>query len=141
MAKIRHAALALALLAAPAAAQQSRQDVDASSGSVANAVATATLPADPRQLWVTGFEVDGNSATAASCVTLTLTGLASVTGSGVLSYAVCSSQGTSEISPSYVLFVPPRPAKSNTAVVLSLPALGTGSTSATVNLHGYYQNQ
>lgn len=133
-------ALAAALLAASAAAAQQAQHVDASSGVVSNAIATATLPADQRQLWVTGLEITGEGATAASCVAATLAGLQSATGN--LSYAVCAPAGiTTAITPVIIQFAPPRPAKTNTAVVLTVPALGAGNTGLVANLHGFYQNQ
>lgn len=117
----------------PAAASQS---LTASSGVVANAVATATFPAVPGFVnWVTGFSITGLGATLGSGVVATLSGLAG----GGLSYASSVVSGVLLGNPGlFVTFPQPIPASAaNTAISLAMPALGAGNTSSVVNLHGF----
>ncbi|SEC58413.1 hypothetical protein SAMN05519104_1659 [Rhizobiales bacterium GAS188] len=122
----------------PAQAQQQRQQyyTNQSSGNVANAAATATLTASKLNLYVTGFEITGAGAATASCVNATLTGLVG----GTQTYNFCAPAGAAVgIQPLLVQFTSPIPSNFNTAVVLTLPPLGSGNVNAAVNLHGYYQ--
>lgn len=111
-------------------------NVAASSGNVANATATATMPAVAGKTnYVAGFSITGGGATAAALVTATLSGIAG----GPLSYTFGAPLGVAvEASPILVEFATPIPASAvNTAISISLPALGTGNTNAAVNIHGY----
>lgn len=112
------------------------QMANATSGNVANAVATATMAAvADKTNHVTGFSITGLGATAALGVLATLTGVVN----GPLSYAYAAVAGAVlSNAPLVVSFPTPIPASAvNTAISLSLPALGLGNTSAVVTLHGY----
>lgn len=110
--------------------------VSISSGNVANASASATLPAAAQTYsYLTGFEIMAGGATAGACVNATITGLLG----GTITYPVCVPTGaTIQAYPVLLEFIPPlRSATFNTAIVLSLPALGAGNTNAAVIVHGY----
>lgn len=107
-----------------------------SSGNVANAAAVATLAAAAgKTTYISGFEITGGGATAASLVTATVVGLLG----GTASYTIGVVAGaTAPNSPLVVEFNPPIPASApNTAIVVTVPALGAGSTNSTVVAHGY----
>lgn len=107
-----------------------------SSGNVANASAVATLAGtSAKTTYITGFEVTAGGATAGALVTVTVVG----TISGTLSYTFATPTGaTIGASPLIVEFSTPIPASTtNTAIVVTLPALGSGNTNATVVAHGY----
>ncbi len=128
----------LAALDRPARGDQLRgyDYVNASSGNVANATATATLSGTSNLTnWITGFEITNGGATAASCVTATVTGLVG----GTESYTVCAPVGAgAAATPLLVQYTSPVPASGpGVAISVSLPALGAGNTNTTVNLHGY----
>jgi hypothetical protein len=108
----------------------------ASSGNVANASAAATFPAVANVTnYVTGFTITGGGATAASLVIATLVGLLG----GTASFDVAVPAGaTLGLTPLVVTFPQPIPASAaNTALVLTLPALGAGNTHAAVVMHGF----
>jgi hypothetical protein len=110
--------------------------VAAASGNVANASAVATLAANASKTnYLTGFEITGGGATAAGLVIATVTGLLG----GTLSYIVAAPAGVAVgIAPLVVAFNPPLPGSAiNTAIVVTLPALGSGNTNAAVTAHGY----
>ena len=130
--------LPLIALACPAAAEPHRYPVIATSGNVAAATAAATLPAAQGLItFISGFEITAGGATAGSCVTATVTGLAG----GSLSYAYCAPTGaTAAAAPLVVPFRPPLPASSvNTAIAVTLPSLGAGNTTTSVSAHGFQQ--
>jgi hypothetical protein len=107
-----------------------------SSGNVANATATATVPAAAQTYgYLTGFEIIAGGATAGVCVNATITGLLG----GVSTYPICAPTGpTLPASSIFIEVVPPlRSSTFNTAIVLTLPALGAGNTNAAVVVHGY----
>ena len=107
-----------------------------SSGNVANSSAIATIPAvAAKTTFITGFEITGAGATAGVVVLATITGLLG----GTASYAVAAPAGAMiGLTPMTVVFNPPLPASAvNTAIVLTLPALGLGNTNAAVVAHGY----
>lgn len=110
--------------------------VVASSGNVANAAATATMPATALVTnYITGFEVTGTGATAGLPVTVTITGILG----GTLSYTYdFSGSAITGNTPLQVTFTPGLPASAvNTAIVVSCPAGGVGNTNNTVVVHGY----
>jgi hypothetical protein len=112
-------------------------DLQASSGSVAAAVATATLPAAAgKTTYLTGFTFTGSGATAASVVLLTVTGPATT-----LTFVVAVPAGaTLGCTPITVRFDRAVPASApNTAIVVSVPSLGAGNTNAAVVATGYQQ--
>ncbi len=111
-------------------------NVGASSGNVANAAATATMPAVVGKTnYVTGFSITAGGATAAALVNATLTGVVG----GPFNYTFGTPLGaTGAALPLVVELETPLPASAaNTAVSISLPALGAGNTNAAVNIHGY----
>lgn len=128
--------LALALLAAPAFAEQPHRSF--SSGNVANASAAATITGTTGQFsYLTGFEMTFGGATAAACVNATVTGLLG----GTATYPVCAPAGVAVYgTPLIVNFNPPlQSSAANTNIVVTLPALGAGNTNAAVVAHGYVE--
>lgn len=110
-------------------------DVTASVTGAASAI-TATLPAAAgKTTYITGFEVTGGGATAASVVAVTVTG----TVTGTLSYRIAVPAGaTAGITPLVVEFTRPIPASAaNTAITVNVPSLGAGNTDAAAAAHGY----
>lgn len=111
-------------------------NVAASSGNVANATATATLPAVAGKTnYVTGFSITGGGATAAALVNATLSGVVG----GPLTYTFGAPAGatTAALPLIFELETPIPGSAPNTAVSISLPALGAGNTNAAVTIHGY----
>lgn len=111
--------------------------VKASSGNVANATGTATIPAVAgKTAFISGFDITGSGATAASVVSPTVAGLLG----GTATYTLAVVAGVSLPNPVIsIKFDPPLPASGvNVAITVSCPALGAGSTNNTVNAYGYY---
>lgn len=111
--------------------------IAASSGNVAAATATATLTGAASQTtYITGFQINGSGATAASVVNATITGLV---GGATLTYPVSVTAGAILTNqPVTVSFYPPLPASAaNTSIVISCPSLGAGNTNNAVNAQGY----
>jgi len=107
-----------------------------SSGNVANAAAVATLAGvASKTTYITGFELTSAGSTAGSVVTATIAGVIG----GTMSYTYVAATGASAASgPLIVSFSKPIPANAtNTAIVVTLPALGSGNTNATAVAHGY----
>jgi hypothetical protein len=114
--------------------------IAASSGNVANAVASATLrgpAASPGQhtAYLAGFNITGAGATAGSVVLATVTGAVG----GTQTYVIAVPTGvTTGIAPLDVEFNPPLPdATPGGGITVSLPALGSGNTNASVNAWGF----
>lgn len=110
--------------------------ITAASGNVANASAAATLAgAASKTTYITGFVITAAGATAGACVNATITGTISTT----LTFTYCVPTGAAVgASPLVVTLDTPIPASAaNTAIVLTLPALGAGNTNASVNAFGY----
>lgn len=111
--------------------------INASSGNVANAIATATLPGVVgRTTFLSGFSVVGSGVTtAAAPVLITITGLIG----GTLTYVLCPVAGV--FLQNLLIdrnFRPGIPASApNTAIVITCPALGAGNTNNVANLQGY----
>jgi len=113
-----------------------RVDVSCSTGNVAAAVATCTMPATTgKTTYVTGFDISGSGATVGSVVTCTLTN----TNSGTMSYTFAATAGAllADTPVSKDFKTPLKATASNTAPVLSCPSLGTGNTNMTINAYGY----
>jgi hypothetical protein len=107
----------------------------ATSGNVANTNAVATLAGSASVTnYLSGVEITFCGATGASNVIATITGLLGGTKSFVVAVpAGINTQGESLI----IDFDPPLPASAaNTAITVTLPALGAGNTHACVNAHG-----
>lgn len=110
--------------------------VSAASGNVANASAVATLAgAAGKTTYVSGITITGAGATAASVVSATLAGLIG----GTATYTVAVPAGASVgFQPIVIQFYPAIPASAaNTAITLTLPALGAGNTNASVSAFGF----
>jgi hypothetical protein len=111
--------------------------VTATSGNVANAVATATIPAVAgKTAYISGFTISGAGATAAAIVNPTVTGVIS----GTKTYTYGAVAGVAAMNaPLDVQFCPPIPASAvNQAIAVACPALGAGNTNNTVNAYGFY---
>lgn len=111
-------------------------NVTGASGNVANASAAATLPGvAAKTTYITGFQITAGGATVGGLVTVTVTGVIT----GTLSYTFEAPTGaTIGATPLIVTFPTPIPASAvNTAIVVTLPALGAGNTNATVVAQGY----
>lgn len=112
--------------------------ITASSGTVAAGAAVATIPAVAgKTAYITGFTITSTGSTAAAVVAPTIVGLIS----GTATFAYASVAGvTLSNQPLIVPFYPAVPASAvNTAIVVTLPSLGAGSTNATVVVTGFYQ--
>lgn len=110
--------------------------VSGASGNVAAAAATATLAAAAgKTTYITGFEVTGAGATAASVVLVTVTG----TTGGTLTYVLAVPAGVAVgVTPLIVMFPSPIPASAaNTAIAVNVPSLGAGNTNAAAVAHGF----
>jgi hypothetical protein len=110
--------------------------VNASSGNVAAATATATLPATPGKItYITGFQMTAGGSTAVSSVTCTVTNVVT----GTLSYTFSSAATVDSPSPALIVnFNPPLPANApNTTIVASCPALGAGNAHAAMTAQGF----
>lgn len=137
--------LAAALLATAAQAQVPPTGttgpgilIAASSGNVAAATATATLPgAAGKVTYITGFQMTAGGSTAVSSVTCTVSPVGS--SGATLSYTFSTSAtADSPSNPLAVAFVPPMPANAlNTAIVATCPALGAGNAHASMSAQGF----
>lgn len=110
--------------------------ITGASGNVAAATATATLAAHAtKSTYITGFEITGGGATAASVIGPTVTGVVT----GTLTYTLGVVAGaTLGNAPLIVTFCPAIPSSAvNTAIAVVVPSLGAGSTRSTVVAHGY----
>jgi len=106
------------------------------SANAANATATATLPAVVGQTnYIEAVIISGAGATLGSIVEATITGLAGGTISMPLSVPAGALLG---MGPTVIRL--PRPIRAvadNTAIVVTLPALGAGSLNARVTAIGF----
>lgn len=110
--------------------------ITAASGNVANANAVATLAAVPNKTtYICGFSATSSGSTGAAVVTLTVVGV--ITGTMSFTYTTVAGV-TLGNTPLVVNFSVCMPASAlNTAIVITLPALGAGNTNATVTAKGY----
>lgn len=107
-----------------------------SSGNVANASAVATLTgASGKTTYLTGFQVTGSGATAASIKSVTVTGLLG----GTATYNITVPAGaTAAVNPLIVSFYPAIPSSTtNTNIVVTAAAFGAGNTNAAVSAQGF----
>jgi len=104
-------------------------------------VNTATLPAVPNKTnYLTGFEITGGGATAASVIEITVTGLVG----GTLKFEMnilAGVAGPMNAQGGFTVWFPdPLPATGqNVAIAVVLPSFGAGNTNAAVVAYGYYQ--
>lgn len=108
---------------------------NSASSTAAGAVAATLAAAAGVTTYITGFEVTGAGATAASVVAVTVTGLVG----GTATYFVAVPAGASAALPALVVeFTRPIPASAvNTAIVVSVPSLGAGNVASAVVAHGF----
>ena len=107
-----------------------------SSGNVANATVACTLAtASGKTTYITGFTMTADGATAGLAVTCTLTG----TITGTMSYTFGYPIGVAvPAQPLSIQFPYPVPASAtNTTIVASCPASGTGGTNAAISATGF----
>lgn len=125
-------------------AQPSAIPVANSSGDVAAASAVATLPAAQGKVtYIEGFDITGAGATAASTITVTVTGLP--TAIGTLSFdvvipagATTGIGGTGNPGIIPVRFPTPLPASAaNSTIVVTVPSFGSGNLHACVTAYGF----
>lgn len=110
--------------------------VSASSGSVANAIATATLAAAAGKTnYLKGFVVTGGGATAATTVVVTVTGVAGGTMSFVLPIPAGPNVSVGIINVPFSMPIPATGA--NVAIAVNVPAAGAGNTNMAVVAYGY----
>jgi hypothetical protein len=101
----------------------------------------ASLPAAAGKMtYIEGFDVTGGGATAASIVEVAITGLP--TAIGTLKFEVNVAAGVAASINSqgglFIRFPQPIPASAvNTAIVVTLPSLGSGNTNAAVTAYGF----
>lgn len=111
--------------------------VEAGSGNVANAIATASLPAAVgKTTYITGFEVTSDGSTAVLVVRVTVGVLVGGITEGY-TYTFVAGVTTQDLTLAveYGRGIPAN--VPNTAINVSLPAGGAGNTNAEVNAHGY----
>lgn len=110
--------------------------ITSSSGNVANASAVATLAAAAgKTTYITALQITSGGSTAAALVLATLVGLLG----GTATYVYATVAGATAKNPDLIIvFDIPLPASAvNTAIVLTLPALGAGNTNAAVSAQGF----
>lgn len=112
------------------------QILNVTSGNVANAIATATMPAVATSTnYITGFDVTGSGATVALPVVVTVAGL--LGGSMTFTYVAIAGALLAN-TPLSIRFPSPMPASAvNIAITVTCAALGIGSTNNVVNAYGY----
>jgi hypothetical protein len=122
--------------AAPYATVQTA--INASSGNVANAAATATLTGTATtRVYISGFSCQMGGATAAAEALITVTGLIG----GTETYVTGAPLGAT-VPPTILTraFSPPVPASAvNTNIVVSQAAGGAGNANAACSAEGFYQ--
>lgn len=110
--------------------------ISSASGNVANASAIATLAAAVgKHTFIAGFTITAGGATAGVIVNATLVGLLGGTATYNFAAPTGAAVGAAALS---VQFDPPlQSSAQNTALVLTLPALGAGNTNAAVHAWGF----
>lgn len=110
--------------------------ITAASGNVANANAVATLAAAAgKNTFICGFTMTAAGATAAAVVSATVAGI--ITGTATYTF-VAPTGAAVAATPLVVSFGTCVPSSAqNTAIVVTLPALGAGNTNASVSAWGF----
>lgn len=122
---------------APAALVNDGIDVTASATGAAGALAPAIPAVAGARNYLTSFEITGGGATAASIITVTVTGLL---GGTITFYIAVPAGATVGITPLTVRFDRPLPASAdNTAITLNVASFGAGNTNAAAVIHGFYR--
>jgi hypothetical protein len=122
----------------PPGATGTNQTPVAESDTDAAAIITATLAAAAaKKTYLCGFAVTGAGATAASVITVAVTG---ITGTTLNFKLVVPAGAAVSITPLIVTFpVPLAGSAVNTAIVVTVPSFGAGNAHATVTAWGYQQ--
>ncbi len=109
----------------------------AATSAVANAAATATLPAAAgKTTYLTSVQVTGQGATAAAAGSLTITGL--LGGTKVDFFQIPAGAGAAAMVPLTINFNPPLPASAaNTAIAAQITAFGAGNIAEAVSVQGF----
>lgn len=109
--------------------------LNASSTGAAAALTATLTGAAGKFTYITGFEITGGGATAASIILVTVTGVQG----GTQNYYIVIPAGVNvSITPLIIHF--PAPLKASTLganIVVNVPSFGAGNTSAAVAAHGY----
>lgn len=107
-----------------------------SSGNIANATVACTLAtASAKTTYISGFAMTADGATVGLAVSCTLTG--TITGTMTFTFSYPAGAVVAGV-PLIVQFSPAVPASTtNTTIVASCPASGTGGTNATMNAWGF----
>jgi len=112
-------------------------DVLAVGAEVAASANNQTLAgAASKRTYISGFAVSGGGATAASVISVTVTGLSN---SQSLAFDLPIPAGaTAGVIPLVVNFDPPLPASAdNAAIVVNVPSFGAGNTKASASAWGF----
>jgi hypothetical protein len=110
--------------------------LNASSGNVANATATATLTAPAgKTAFIKGFVVSGAGATVGLPVSVTITNVLGGTQTYTYSAAVGALISNTPLTINFPYAIPATGIATN--IVVSCPALGAGATNNTVVAFGY----
>ena len=114
-------------------------------GGAAQSNAASLAATSAKTNYITGFDLSGGGAPAASVIEVTVTGLASGAGT-TLKYEVAIAAGvtapafgTAATNAVYsIRFPQPLPASAtNTAITVTCPSFGAGNTNASVCVYGY----
>ena len=121
-------------------AQQPYTPVAASAAGAAQQNATSLPAVAGKTTYITGFDVTGGGATAASIIEITVTGLATSAG-GTLKFEMNVAAGvTASVNAQgglTVTFPDPLPASApNTQITVTVPSFGAGNTNADVSVYG-----
>jgi len=107
----------------------------ASQAGAASALGATLLNAAGKTTYITGFQVTGAGATAASVITVQIQNVVS----GPMSYKMAIPAGaTVGVTPLIVTFPQPLAASGvNVAIAVSVPSFGAGNTDAAVSAQGF----
>jgi hypothetical protein len=121
----------------PGAGGLTQTQLNASATNAATAQTATLTGAASVTTYITGFEVTGSGATAASVIQVTVTG----TLGGTLQYTMAIPAGaTVGVTPLVVEYTQPIASSAvNTSIVVNVPSFGTGNTNASVVAHGFRQ--
>lgn len=115
--------------------QASGTDITASGTGPAQANNVTLAGVAAKTTYISGFEITGSGATAATVVAVTITG----TIGGTLNYSLFVPAIASNFPVSLdIEFIRPIPASAvNTPIVVNVPSFGAGNTGAAVTAHGF----
>lgn len=121
----------------PGASSTGQTPLSASAANAAAANDCTLAGAAGKTTYITGFAVTGGGATAASLISVTLTG----TIGGTLNFKLPIPAGAAvAVTPLIVSFARPLAASAaNTAIVLNVPSFGAGNTAAAAAAWGFQQ--